>query len=80
MRTERCETCRWWENNENKWTPRCHRYPRQLNPVRVSELVVSASGRIDAERAAAALQCWEFPHAAPDDFCGEWQPTPPAAD
>lgn len=68
-RTERCETCKWWEDSDNKWTPRCKRFPPQINAVRVAEIVNELN---DGEHAAAPVQCWEYPPTMPYDFCGEW--------
>lgn len=72
-RTERCETCRFFDDDENDWMPRCLRYPPQINAVRVAEIVRELNR--DGEYAASALQCWENPPVDADGWCGEWKPT-----
>jgi hypothetical protein len=68
-RKERCETCRWSMPCKNcrlmTGTVQCRRHPPA---VAVLRLLTEESAR-----------CSVWPHPMADDWCGEWQPTPPAA-
>jgi hypothetical protein len=84
-RTERCETCRWWESigeacsDADETRGWCRRSAPQ--PV-ITFLQTAACHAIGPEYVARIHRhdsgvTW--PETAPDDWCGEYQPTPPEA-
>lgn len=73
LRTERCETCRFWEKDweisESELEGYCHRGLRH----------VTREDTFRGERASRDGLFWSWPIHHAEDWCGEWQAQPGGA-
>ena len=65
MRTERCETCRFWDRSvlDTVGFGACRRFP----PIHLECEVFDEGG---------SANVGEWPDTLSEDWCGEWKPTP----
>ena len=68
-RQERCETCRWWEY----WDDACN------TQYRLGECHRHAPIPLLCADDPTMIGKQQWPNTRAIDFCGEYQPTPPAA-
>lgn len=62
---ECCDNCRFFDSLKTKWADgHCRRYPPAVVYLRKTE----------------TYDTMIQPHVGADQWCGEWQPTPPADD
>ena len=87
MREERCETCRFWDNESKQMrisehggeSGACRRLPPVVSGLYCESLQLHAAGRSRDEIEPHHAIDGVFPHTSKDDWCGEWKPKPPDA-
>lgn len=63
-RTERCETCKWWDDEpDNERDGKCRRHTPTIEPY-----------ILEQDQFEYPWGTWPMTYA--DDWCGEWQPAP----
>lgn len=80
-RSERCETCRWWEPDRyDGFSGRCHRYPHQLSDAAVKFYTENPNHDKETDCVEQDMLCalrgmdvWFQSVTACDEFCGEWK-------
>lgn len=73
MQAERCETCKWWDNERECDTYGRRAFCRRYPPVAV--LPTFARWKSEDEYEPHDDPCvWSCPIVEPDEFCGEWTP------